>query len=321
MIKDKAFEPIQQAVLELMEEHKEDWTKPFTDVMAKEMPYNYVTKKHYQGFNVFWLSMACHYKGYENNEWATWNQWFELGGGKKEKVDGKWKIIKPSTIQVKDKEKATRIYFWEIKQYEDKNSIDSNGDPEIKSRWFLKVWNVFNINQVNGIKAKPKVKKPIKFNVNDFSMVQDYVANTKAEIRTGGTAYYSPTLDYIQMPKMEAFNETKTSNAGENYYSTLLHELVHWTGHKDRCNRFNKKVDSYSKEYALEELVAETGSAMLCVLLGVTNSPRPDHAQYLNHWKNVIRDNPRAIYTAFSRSSKAIQFLDGLQKTKRKEVA
>ena len=51
---------------------------------------------------------------------------------------------------------------------------------------------------------------------------------------------------------------------------------------------------------------------MLCVMLGITNKPRPDHAKYLNSWKKAIKDNPRAIFSAFSKSNKAIQFLDEL---------
>ena len=50
------------------------------------------------------------------------------------------------------------------------------------------------------------------------------------------------------------FNKTGTSSATENYYSTLLHELTHWTAHKDRCNRdlSGRFGDS---AYAFEELI------------------------------------------------------------------
>ena len=55
-------------------------------------------------------------------------------------------------------------------------------------------------------------------------------------------------------------------------------------------------------DYAFEELVAETGAATLSVLLGVSPEPRPDHAQYLNGWLKAIKDNPKAVFTAFTQA-------------------
>jgi len=292
---------VSATILADMEKYGSDWDKPWRDMMAKSYPMNHATQKEYTGFNILWLSLACHYKGYTNNAWATYKQWSKLGA------------------TVKKGEKSTRVFYWELKRFEDKNNVDENGEPEIKSRWFLKVWNVFNVAQVDGIKL-PKPKKIIN-KVKSVKRAEQYIANTKAVIQIGGNrACYSPVLDYINMPSKAQFKDTKTAKASENYYSTLLHELVHWTGHKDRCKRdFSKSFGS--KEYAMEELVAETGSAMLCVMLGVSKSPRPDHAKYLNHWKEVIKNNPRAIFSAFSKSSQAIEFLNNLQPSAKKEVA
>ena len=136
----------------------------------------------------------------------------------------------------------------------------------------------------------------------------------------GDAASYSPVLDYINMPNMECFKNTDTATASEHWYSTLLHELIHWTGHKNRCNRnFSKTFKS--QEYAMEELVAESGSAILSVMLGIIKQPTPDHAKYLNGWKQIIRNNPRAIFTAFSKSTQAIELLNNLQPKKIEEVA
>lgn len=75
-------------------------------------------------------------------------------------------------------------------------------------------------------------------------------------------AFYVPTADRIQMPHLAAFvNE-------ELYWSTMLHELTHWTGHGSRLDRdVRNKFGSLG--YAAEELVAELGSAYLCAALGV----------------------------------------------------
>ena len=56
-------------------------------------------------------------------------------------------------------------------------------------------------------------------------------------------AFYSPSLDYVQLPKKEFFKSTA------KYYSTLFHEVIHWTGHPERLNREMKghnDQESYS---------------------------------------------------------------------------
>ena len=112
------------------------------------------------------------------------------------------------------------------------------------------------------------------------------------------------------MPNVSAFN------TAEDYYGTVLHELVHWTGHKNRLER-NFKSDKES--YAFEELVAETGSALLMSVLGLSPRPRKDHAQYLNGWMKAIKNEPKAIFKAFSKATQALDFILNLQE--KKEVA
>ena len=66
-------------------------------------------------------------------------------------------------------------------------------------------------------------------------------------------------------------------------------------------------------ERAAEELVAEIGAAFLCAELGITQDVRPDHAQYLAHWLQLLKDDPKAIFTAAARASEAVNYLKGLQ--------
>ena len=65
--------------------------------------------------------------------------------------------------------------------------------------------------------------------------------------------------------------------------------------------------------YAIEELVAELGAAFLCADLAITAEPRPDHASYLDNWLNVLKRDKRAIFTAASHASKAVEYLHALQ--------
>ncbi len=92
----------------------------------------------------------------------------------------------------------------------------------------------------------------------------------------------------------------------------MLHELTHWAGHKSRCARDMSSRFGDDK-YAMEELVAELGSAFLSVELGVTQAPRKDHASYLNSWIKVLENDPKAIFFAAARASEAVAYLNSLQ--------
>jgi antirestriction protein ArdC len=59
--------------------------------------------------------------------------------------------------------------------------------------------------------------------------------------------------------------------------------------------------------------LGQLGAAFLCADLGITDEPRPDHAQYLEHWPSVMKSDKKAIFTAASKASEAAAFLAALQ--------
>ena len=93
-----------------------------------------------------------------------------------------------------------------------------------------------------------------------------------ADIRHGyAQAAYEPRNDFITLPDLERFK------SGAAYYSTLAHEVTHWSGASDRLAR-NLTGRFGSQAYGMEELVAELGSAFQMAKLGVSPEPRTDHA-------------------------------------------
>lgn len=284
---NEKIDKIANKVIDLMKKHDNNWLNPMKNSLFNYgLPVNFESKRSYNGFNTFNLSMAIIDNNWTSNQFGTFKNWTDKG----------YKIIKGSKSEI--------VFFWTQGMSKDK-------DDEKKSYWFLKTYNVFNACQIEGYEIKEDKTEKTQFEI--LKDCEDYVANTNAKINNGGDgAFYSPSKDIISIPLKENFISTETSTAKENYYSTLLHELVHWTGSKNRLDRL-KKTQFGSKEYAFEELVAETGSAILCSLLNVSSSPRVDHAKYLNHWIDLLEDKPRSIMTAFSQSSKAIDYLDKLQ--------
>ena len=65
----------------------------------------------------------------------------------------------------------------------------------------------------------------------------------------------------------------------------------------------------------MEELVAELGAAFLCADLAITGKVRDDHASYIESWLQVLKQDKRAIFTAASHASKAVEYLHKLQPT------
>ena len=284
-IKRNYYKEITDQVIDLMTKHKENWFKPF-QVSTMNGHHNLVSKKCYQGLNCFQIGMSVYTNGFKSNEWATYNQWH-----KKE-------------CNVKKGEKGTPIFYWNFKEYEDKN----NKDKTVKIP-FLKHYTIFNADQVEGYETKE-----IETNVIDdwrflaHFKTDAFVENTGARIENNNKAFYSPSLDFIGMPNKEDCKANKEDTKEQLYYSTLLHELTHWSGHSSRCNR-DLKNRFGSQAYAMEELIAETGSACLCSHLGVTKAPTPNHARYLNNWLEVLKKDDKAMIKAFTLSKASSEYL------------
>jgi antirestriction protein ArdC len=146
--------------------------------------------------------------------------------------------------------------------------------------------------------------------VQRIERVEGFFAATGATVRHGGNrAYYSVSTDHVQMPPIESFRDA------ESYYATLAHEMTHLTKHPSRLDRdFGRK--RYGDEgYAMEELVAELGSAFLAADLDLTPEVREDHAAYIGSWIKVLKDDKGAIFSAASHAQRAADFLHGLQKS------
>ena len=89
--------------------------------------------------------------------------------------------------------------------------------------------------------------------------------------------------DRISTPPKESFKSQ------EDYISSLLHEISHSTGAKNRLNRDMVGLKT-NDLYAIEELRAEIGSVILCSELGVSLSKDhiENHKAYVQNWQMGI---------------------------------
>ena len=99
-------------------------------------------------------------------------------------------------------------------------------------------------------------------------------------------------------------------NPTSAWYSTLLHELVHyahWVGAADRLDRGDNC--QAKKDYAFEELVAEIGSVFLMAGLGMEAMPIEAYAGYAAGWLKALRGDKRFIFRAAAEAGRAADWL------------
>tara|TARA_R110000787_G_scaffold7296_3_gene25019 strand:- start:6727 stop:7599 length:873 start_codon:yes stop_codon:yes gene_type:complete len=266
---------VTDTIIAALEEGVAPWTRSWTGGIGGGLPSNISTEKQYRGINVFLLWISADRASYPTNEWATYRQAEGMGA------------------QVRGGEKGTQIAFWGKTKREDKVT------GEEKEFWFLKQSKVFNRAQIDGL---PEVVVEEVTEATRHERAEALIASTGATVNYGlSRAYYSPSTDAIGMPSIEQFN------AESEYYSTHLHELIHWTSHATRLDRATGL--SGTDAYGHEELVAELGAAFTCAEVGIEG--KLQHAEYLGAWIKNLKADKNAIFAANSAAQKATDFLLG----------
>lgn len=291
-MKQDVYTRVTDSIIEALEKGTRPWMQPWSAEHAagkinRPLRHN---GQPYAGVNVLMLWMEATAKGYTAPIWMTYNQAKELGAHVK-----------------KDEHGSLVVYANTFTKTETNEKTGQDEEHEIP---FMKPYTVFNVEQIEGLpahyyaKATPPILSPTERNAR----MEAFFAATKANIRHGGNrAFYAIGPDHIQMPPFEFFKDP------ESYYATLAHESTHWTRHPSRLDRDLGRKKWGDSGYAMEELVAEIGSAFVCAQLGLTPEVREDHAAYIENWLTVLKGDKRAIFTAASHAQKAADFLLNLQ--------
>lgn len=258
------------------------WHKPWTGLQSGAISHS--TGKAYSFLNQMLLGRP--------GEYITWKQAKAEGGN------------------VRKGERASTVVFW--KQQKVKETDAQTGEEREKLIPVLRYFNVFHIDQCEGIEAKydtrpVEVFRPIE---RAEEVHTDYVARegVKLSYVAGDRACYSPVADRVTLPLREQF----TSEA--EFYGTMFHELAHSTGHKSRLNRFTGSGCAAfgSNDYGKEELVAEITAASLLNVCGIeTPSSFQNSASYIDNWLRAIWGDNRLIVSAAGKAEKAANLILG----------
>ena len=112
------------------------WRRPWSNDPAAGPACNVVSRKNYRGINPLLLACASKRHHLQSKSWGTFNQWRDMGGRVMRRPDdvppGEW---------------GTGIIFWSKVTKVEENR---NGEEEEKDIFFMRMYTVFNIDQVEG---------------------------------------------------------------------------------------------------------------------------------------------------------------------------
>ena len=199
-------------------------------------------------------------------------------------------------------EKAHMIVFWTWIDKEDEETGETTQIP------FLKYYNIFHIDQTEGIAARHMIPTPNPASADETAenIIAAYVKRegVSLEHREGDAAYYNPLADRIVLPLLKQFKEAS------EYYSTAFHELTHSTGHMKRLARLDGTAHFGGEEYSKEELIAEIGSAALVNHCGIeTAGSFRNSAAYVQNWLTALKNDKHFIVSAAGKADKAVTYI------------
>jgi antirestriction protein ArdC len=272
----KVNEIVTNKILEKLKAGVVAWQSPY--LCREHGPRNFESGRLYTGVNQILLADPdCPY-------YLTFNQIQKYGG----------KIIKGTHSEV--------AVFWKILQY---GKQKENGETEESKVPLLRFYTVFNLKNVEGIDWKKADKFPERSQVEKNDAAEELILQytDRPEIRNVAehVAYYSPIMDYINMPRREHIR------TDADYYATLFHELAHSTGHSTRLNR-KLSGRTGSKDYSKEELIAEITTTFVMNHLGMKQT-FDNNVSYLHSWLRALNNDPSMIIQAASAADKAFNYM------------
>ena len=269
------YAAVTDRIIAQMEQGVIPWQKPW---VSNGKAVSHATGKPYSLLNQMLLGRP--------GEYLTFKQCQEAGG------------------KVKKGEKSSLVVFWKWIEQKDIETGDTKEVP------FLRYYNVFHIDQCEGISAKYTTEAAFPDGASTVehaqNIIYDYLGRTGVKLshHEGDRAFCRPSTDEIVLPIRKQFVSTA------EYYSTIFHELAHSTGASTRLNRLSSAAFFGSEEYSKEELTAEIASAALANHVGLeTSTSLRNNAAYIQNWLQVLKGDKRFIVSAAGKAEKAVNLI------------
>jgi len=278
-MKIDVYEIVTKQIIEILESGAGQWEHYLVEsARASGKPVN-LSGRAYNGINNLVLSFQRSKMGFRSPLWGTFKQIAAEGGS-----------VLPGS-------KGTPIIFFKINEYE-------NDAGEDKKSIMARYYTVFNIDQTTLACDTPDVIEPTTLCPIKPGFFFEGMKLTHADT---ATAYYSPGFDAVTLPLPSSF----VSHSA--YFSTLVHEASHWTGHESRLKRdFGNRFGSHA--YAIEELTAELATCFFAAATNTEFHSMKNSAAYLSSWLAAAKKDSRALVSVASAAQKACELLVSLQR-------
>ena len=306
LTQNEIIESINEKVIKGLQEKGLQWLKPFKDsVTGSYSAISAYGTAYRGGWNQWILSNTAKDNGWVN-KWFTWDNVIKAGFRVLEdQAKNSTTIYLYMVSWVVNKEGQAPVYYHKVSEIPEE-------DKEIaKKIGSYRLYALYSISQTTIPYDAPNL--PVE--AEELECVDEAEAILKAWSKVvklkhsdRAEAYYSPSLDFINMPNKKA-DQWKSSG---DYYKVFFHEAIHSTGHTSRLDRLSKANNRFgSDEYSREELVAEMGALYLeaitnihCVVDDYKNSQA-----YINGWIKAFKSDEKLILDASYQSTKAIELI------------
>ena len=297
------------------------WQKPWKGAANGSRPHNAQSGLNYSGMNRVLLTFDMVDKETADSRYMTYKQ-----------IQAMAREMAKSGTPEKDlphvMKGAKGLPIYKMGFIEKKMPVlDSAGKPKldadgkamtriVKGKGFLASYTVFDAaTSIANMPPLPEVEETPQW--EKHAAIEELIDKMGVPVKceAQNRAYYSPSADTITMPLRSQFVDTLDENgvvledARGKYYAVLLHESSHASGHSSRIGR---DLSSDSLARAKEELTAETSSSFLTHTLlghGANSESIKRTAAYLESWKALILDDPKALFAAFSAAEKAADWV------------
>lgn len=253
-------------------------------------PQNPITDVKYRGVNKFRLALAAAINGYKDPRWVTYNQ---------------VKNTKGLSFKNYDRSQGILCEKWIFeKKVKEKNEDGLLEEKTVKlSRPMVSYFVLYNAQEINGL---PELVQSKLERDKTLDICDKFMKSSQCEIEetTDGRAYYIPQGDKIVLPLRDSFRNS------EAFFSTVLHEMGHSTGHPTRLGRDQSGLFG-SESYAREELRAELSSYFTEADLGIDLGDHGlhHHVMYLDSWIGALENDVNELFHAISDADASTQYL------------
>ncbi len=296
-------------MIQRIKDVESDWNQPWIPVKRKNFLPQNITGRKYHGGNTLMLLFQQLFTDYKTPVYLTFKQ------------------AQERSVRIKKGEHSFPVYHFinmyldinnpteKITEEEYKKLTDSEKD-DYRRIPVLKIFDIFNLDQTDYSEKHPEKweellkqsREEVILNENElfsYPFLDRVFENQNwicpIEIIISNRAYYSPTTDKIVLPLKKQFTN------GQDFYATALHEMTHSTGKDTRLNRI-KATSKRNTDYAKEELVAELSAALMAYYMGIETTIRDDHAAYLKHWINAMKEEPTFLMEVLSDVVRAVKY-------------